>query len=67
MQIQAIEKIKRKKKFSSLPINLQEIAELRIENPDSTLEELGKMLREPIGKSGVNHRLKKLIEIAEDI
>ncbi len=65
-QIQAIEKIKRKKKWNDLQLNLQEIAKLRIENPDATLEELGKMLEEPIGKSGVNHRLKKIIEISEE-
>lgn len=66
-QIQAIEKIKAKKKFNSLTANLREIANLRIENPDATLEELGKMLSEPIGKSGVNHRLKKIMEIAKEI
>lgn len=65
-QIQAIEKIKKRKKFNNLPINLQEIANLRLENPDATLEELGKMLLEPIGKSGVNHRLKRIIEISEE-
>ncbi len=47
-QIQAIEKLKKQKKFNKLPLNLQEIAELRIENPDATLVELGKMLKEPI-------------------
>lgn len=65
-QIQAIEKIKKEKKWNRLSPNLQEIAELRIENPDATLEELGKMLSEPIGKSGVNHRLKRIIEISEE-
>ena len=66
IQIQAIEKIKKRKKWNSLPSNLQEIGALRLENPDATLEELGKMLSEPIGKSGVNHRLKKIIEISEE-
>jgi len=66
-QIEDIKLIKKKHKFSSLPENLQEIAELRITNPDVSLVELGKMLSEPIGKSGVNHRLKKLSEIAEDL
>lgn len=47
-QIQAIEKLKEEKRFKSLPENLKEIAELRIENPDATLIELGKMLSEPI-------------------
>lgn len=66
VQIQAIQKIKKSKKWNRLPANLQEIALLRLENPQATLEELGKMLSEPIGKSGVNHRLKKIIEISED-
>jgi len=66
-QIEDIKLIKKKRKFSSLPENLQEIAELRIANPDVSLVELGKMLSEPIGKSGVNHRLKKISEIAEDL
>lgn len=66
IQIRAIEKIKKEKKWKSLSPNLQELAELRLENPDATLEELGKMLSEPIGKSGVNHRLKRIIEISEE-
>lgn len=66
-QIEDIKLIKKKHKFSSLQKNLQEIAELRIANPDVSLVELGKLLSEPIGKSGVNHRLKKLSEIAEEL
>ena len=52
---------------AALPENLQEIANLRIENPDLSLVELGKLLKEPIGKSGVNHRLKKISTIAKDL
>jgi len=66
-QIEDIKLIKKKHKFSNLPENLQEIAELRITNPDVSLVELGKMLSEPIGKSGVNHRLKKISAIAEEL
>lgn len=66
-QIEDIKLIKKKRKFASLPENLQEIANLRVANPDVSLVELGKMLNEPIGKSGVNHRLKKISEIAEDL
>ena len=66
-QIEDIKLIKKKRKFSSLPENLQEIANLRIENPDVSLVELGKRLNEPIGKSGVNHRLKRLSAIAEEL
>ncbi len=66
IQVQAIERIIKQKRFNGLPKNLQEIASLRLENPDATLAELGRMLKTPIGKSGVNHRLKKIIEISED-
>ena len=66
-QIEDIKLIKSKKKFSSLSENLQEIANLRIENPDVSLVELGKLLKEPIGKSGVNHRLKKISAIADEL
>ncbi len=66
-QIAAIEKIKNKGKFKKLENNLQEIADLRIKNPNASLVELGKMLKEPIGKSGVNYRLKKIVEIAKEL
>ncbi len=64
-QIEAIKKLKQTKKFESLPDNLKEIAKLRLKNPDASLVELGQMLKRPIGKSGVNHRLKKIQEIAD--
>ena len=63
-QIEAINRLKQNGKFNKLDDNLKEIANLRIENPNISLVELGKMLKEPIGKSGVNYRLKKIIEIA---
>ena len=53
--------------FKDLPPNLQEIAELRLSYPELSLKELGEMLDPPIGKSGVNHRLRKLSEIAESL
>ena len=46
---------------------MKEIAELRLKNPDASLIELGNMLKIPVGKSGVNYRLNKLIKIAEEI
>ena len=67
IQIDAIKYLKSKKKFDELNENLKEVAELRIKNPDASLVELGNMLKEPIGKSGVNHRLKKICQIAEEI
>ena len=65
-QIEAIEKLKKEKKFNKLNDNLKEIAELRIEFPDLSLIELGKKANPPIGKSGVNYRLKKIMEIANE-
>ena len=47
----------------NLPENLREIAEVRCENPEASLKELGEKLKSPIGKSGVNYRLKKIEEI----
>lgn len=65
-QIAAIQKLKETGKFNKLEENLKEIAILRLENPDMSLVELGKLLINPIGKSGVNYRLKKIIEIAKE-
>ena len=53
--------------LKGLPDSLREIAEIRLEYPDATLKELGRYLNPPVGKSGVNHRLRKLSEIAERI
>ncbi len=66
-QINAIKYLKQRKKFEELPDTLKEIAEIRLKNPDASLVELGKILQNPIGKSGVNHRLKKICEIAEEL
>ncbi|MCH5251880.1 MAG: DNA-binding protein WhiA [Lachnospiraceae bacterium] len=53
--------------FGTLSENLSEIARLRLENPEVSLKELGEMLDPPIGKSGVNHRLRKLSDIAANL
>lgn len=66
-QIEQIEYLQKIGEFDNLPENLKEIAILRQENPDASLVQLGAMLCSPIGKSGVNHRLKKIIDIAEEI
>ena len=66
-QIEDIKLIKKKNKFNMLPESLQEIANVRMENPDMSLSELGKKLKQPISKSGVNHRLKKISAIAEEL
>ena len=65
--IHAIEIIGAIEGLDSLDEKLKMVAEARIENPEATLKELGEMLNPPIGKSGVNHRLKKIIEIAEQL
>ncbi len=65
-QIAAIKKLQETGKLQKLDDNLKEIATLRLENPDMSLIELGKKLSEPLGKSGVNYRLKKIIEIAQN-
>lgn len=50
-----------------LPENLRELACVRLEMPDASLKELGEMMNPPIGKSGVNHRLRKISEIADKL
>lgn len=62
LQINTIKQLKKQGKFNSLPDDLKEIANLRLENPNATLDELGNMLKKPIGKSTVSHRFKRLKE-----
>ena len=59
--------IEEKKGFQSLNDGLAEIAELRLQYPEATLKELGMMLNPQVGKSGVNHRLRKLSAIADEL
>lgn len=66
-QIEDIKFIYKSKAEDKLSDSLKEIANLRMENPGISLVELGKLLKEPIGKSGVNHRLKKIQEIANEL
>lgn len=63
-QIEDIQYIKEHYGFDNLAGNLRQIAELRLEYPDATLKELGQLLTPNVGKSGVNHRLRKLSELA---
>ncbi len=65
-QVEAINYLIETGKLSALDDNLQEIAMTRKNNPSLSLEALGKILSTPIGKSGVNYRLKKIIKIAEE-
>lgn len=64
-QIKAIEQIFATKGKDSLPPELREIAQLRIDHPEMSLRELGDSLSVPISRSGVNHRLQKLIKLCE--
>ena len=64
-QINAIKKLKENGGFNKMDKSLQELAELRLEYPDMPLAELGKKLKNPVGKSGVNYRLKKIIELSK--
>jgi DNA-binding protein WhiA len=53
--------------FNNLQDNLRQMAEVRLQYPEATLQELGHFLDPPVGKSGVNHRLRKLSELADRI
>ena len=66
-QLKAIEIISEKRGLDSLPDELKELAELRMENPEYNLRELGASLSKPLSRSGVNHRLNMLIMISEEL
>ncbi len=66
-QIEAIEYISDKKGLDYLPDNLKKMAEARMTYADASLKELGEKMVPPVGKSGVNHRLKKICEIADKL
>lgn len=66
-QIEDIEYIESQIGLRRLPVNLQDVARARLERPDASLKELGEMLEPPVGKSGVNHRLRKLGQMARDL
>lgn len=66
-QIEDIRYIRDTIGFSELSEGLAQMAEVRLANPDASLKELGQLLVPQVGKSGVNHRLRKLGEIAEEL
>ena len=66
-QIEDITYIRDNYGFKKLPDSLREMAEVRLEHPDSTLMELSQFMDPPVGKSGINHRLRKLSDLAEKI
>jgi DNA-binding protein WhiA len=66
-QLEAIQFISDSVGLSYLPKTLEEVARLRLKYESASLQEIGGMLPEPVGKSGVNHRLRKISEIAETL
>ncbi len=66
-QVESIKLIEKELGLGRLPKNLRDVAELRLKYPDESLKELGEMLNPPVGKSGVNHRLRKIEKIAEEL
>ena len=66
-QREAIEYIRDTVGLETLPESLAEMAEVRLRFPDAPLKDLGQYLSPPVGKSGVNHRLRKLSEYADEL
>ncbi|MEY8321931.1 DNA-binding protein WhiA [Lachnospiraceae bacterium 46-61] len=66
-QIEDIQYIQYQKGLENLPRTLYMTAELRLQYPEASLKELGLLMTPPVGKSGVNHRLKKISYIAEEL
>lgn len=66
-QIDAIKKMKKAGKFNCLDDDLRELANLRLKNPEMSLRELGKNLSTPLTRSGVNHKMKKLLSMSENM
>ncbi len=64
-QIEAIRTLSMTKGLGSLPPALEQIARLRLSQPDASLQQLGEMLKPPLGKSGVNHRLRKIVALCQ--
>ena len=65
-QYEAIQTIERMGRFKTLSPQLRQVAEARLENPQATLQQIADMLPQ-VSKSGVNHRLRKLVDIANDL
>ena len=64
-QLEDIHFLAQNNEIAKLPEALRSVAMARIEHPDASLKELGESLTPPVGKSGVNHRLRKLSELAD--
>ena len=66
-QVEAVRRIERICGLSALPEELQEVARLRLENPDLSLRDLGALLDPPMTRSGINHRLQRILKFAADL
>lgn len=66
-QVDSIRFLQKEIGLQRLPKNLRDIAEIRLSYPDESLKELGEFLTPPVGKSGVNHRLRRIEKIAEEL
>ena len=66
-QLEDIQYLAEHNEIAKLPPALRSVAEARMEQPDASLKELGESLNPPVGKSGVNHRLRKLSELADTL
>lgn len=65
--VECIELIQREMGLSALPDTLRELAQLRWEEPDLSLKEIGEKLNPPLSKSGVNHRMERLLKICQKL
>ncbi len=66
-EVLAIEKIRKLCGIGALPEELRELAELRYQNPEMSLRELGRGLSRPLSRSGVHHRMKRIVEFSENL
>ena len=66
-QLTAIAKLRSSPRWRKLPEKLQQTAALRLAHPEMSLEELGRLCDPPVGKSGINHRLRKLEIMAQEL
>ena len=66
-QMDALSRIEATCGLAALPEDLQAVAQLRLENPDMSLRDLGAAMDPPLSRSGVNHRLKRIIQFAENL
>ena len=65
-QVAAIKKLQKQGRLKELPPKLRETAKLRLENPEATLQELAAMQTPPVSKSAMNHRMRKLVALADE-